>query len=107
GGGAGPDVLRRASRKLIARFDTSHGGFGTRPKVSNTMSLEVVLPRGALEGDEVARDSVRLALDKMRAGGIWDHLRGGFHRYSTDARWLVPHLDEIVDHNAPLRPVDS
>ncbi|MCK6589987.1 MAG: DUF255 domain-containing protein, partial [Polyangiaceae bacterium] len=97
-GGAevGTDLLRRASRKLLARFDSHHGGFGSRPKFPNTMGLDVMLRRGAIEGDRVCAESVELALDKMRAGGIWDHLRGGFHRYSTDERWLVPHFEKML-----------
>jgi uncharacterized protein YyaL (SSP411 family) len=98
----GPDLLRVASRKLLARFDDRNGGFGGRPKFPNTMGLDVLLRRGALEKDEVARDSVELALDRMRAGGIWDHLRGGFHRYSTDERWLVPHFEKMLYDNALL-----
>jgi uncharacterized protein YyaL (SSP411 family) len=98
----GPDVLRRASRKLVARFDDRNGGFGGRPKFPNTMSLDVLLRRGALEQDKVAQDSVELALDHMRRGGIWDHLRGGFHRYSTDERWLVPHFEKMLYDNALL-----
>ncbi|WP_438028840.1 thioredoxin domain-containing protein [Sorangium sp. So ce233] len=111
GRGAGPasaaepassDLLRRASRQLLARFDNRHGGIGTRPKFPNTMSLDVLLRRGALEGDRVAAESVELALDRMRDGGIWDHLRGGFHRYSTDERWLVPHFEKMLYDNALL-----
>lgn len=98
----GPDLLRRASRKLLARFDDRHGGFGARPKFPNTMSLDVLLRRGVLEGDEVAKESVQLSLDRMRKGGIWDHLRGGFHRYSTDERWLVPHFEKMLYDNALL-----
>jgi uncharacterized protein YyaL (SSP411 family) len=101
-GEIGPDALRRASRKLLARFDDRHGGFGGRPKFPNTMSLDVLLRRGAIEGDSVAKESVALALDRMRAGGIWDHLRGGFHRYSTDERWLVPHFEKMLYDNALL-----
>ena len=102
GAGIGPDALRRASRQLIARFDDRNGGFGTRPKFPNTMGLDVLLRRGAIEGDRVALESVELALDRMRAGGIWDHLRGGFHRYSTDERWLVPHFEKMLYDNALL-----
>jgi uncharacterized protein len=96
------EVLRQASRKLIARFDDHHGGFGKRPKFPNTMCLDVLLRRGVIEGDRICADSVALALDKMRAGGIWDHLRGGFHRYSTDERWLVPHFEKMLYDNALL-----
>ena len=98
----GPDLLVRASRKLAARFDDSHGGFGVRPKFPNTMCLDILLRRGALEKDEDAAKKVRLALAGMRAGGIWDHLAGGFHRYSTDERWLVPHFEKMLYDNALL-----
>jgi uncharacterized protein YyaL (SSP411 family) len=95
GGGVGPELLAKATKKLVARFDDVHGGFGHRPKFPGTMSLDVLL-----RGGEVAR--VRKALDGMRAGGIWDHLGGGFHRYSTDERWLVPHFEKMLYDNALL-----
>jgi uncharacterized protein YyaL (SSP411 family) len=95
GGGIGPELLAKATKKLAARFDDDHGGFGHRPKFPSTMSLDVLL-----RGGETAR--VRKALDGMRAGGIWDHLGGGFHRYSTDERWLVPHFEKMLYDNALL-----
>jgi hypothetical protein len=103
-GGAplGPDLLERAARKLVARFDDTHGGFGTAPKFPNTMALEVLLRRGALEGDARAVERFRLALDRMREGGLVDQLGGGFHRYSTDAEWLVPHFEKMLYDNALL-----
>ncbi len=101
-GEVGLDLLRRATRKMMARFDPKNGGFGTRPKFPNTMALEVMLRRGELEGDAPCKDGVRLALEQMRKGGIWDHLRGGFHRYSTDERWLVPHFEKMLYDNALL-----
>ena len=101
-GEPGADFLGAAAKKLLARFDDRNGGFGARPKFPNTMNLDVLLRRGALEGDRVAKESVALALDRMRAGGIWDHLRGGFHRYSTDERWLVPHFEKMLYDNALL-----
>ncbi|HEX8790870.1 MAG TPA: thioredoxin domain-containing protein [Polyangiaceae bacterium] len=90
-----PALFARAAEKLAARFDDVHGGFGHRPKFPNTMSLDVLLRAG-----DVAR--VRKALDAMRAGGIWDHLGGGFHRYSTDEHWLVPHFEKMLYDNALL-----
>jgi uncharacterized protein YyaL (SSP411 family) len=93
--GLGPHVLERATEKLVARFDDVHGGFGHRPKFPGTMSLDVLL-----RGRETGR--VRKALDAMRAGGIWDQLGGGFHRYSTDERWLVPHFEKMLYDNALL-----
>ncbi|MCL2450842.1 MAG: thioredoxin domain-containing protein, partial [Polyangiaceae bacterium] len=78
--------------------DEEHGGFGRRPKFPNTMALELLL-RGRRPGD---RERACRALDAMRAGGIWDHLGGGFHRYSTDERWLVPHFEKMLYDNALL-----
>jgi uncharacterized protein YyaL (SSP411 family) len=94
-GGVSPDLLVRAAEKLATRFDDVHGGFGNRPKFPNTPALAVLLRAGD-------RPRVRVALDKMRAGGIWDHLGGGFHRYSTDERWLVPHFEKMLYDNAQL-----
>jgi uncharacterized protein YyaL (SSP411 family) len=96
------DLLARVGPALARRFDDTHGGFGGRPKFPNTMPLEVMLRRGVLEGDGPSREAVALALTSMRAGGIWDHLGGGFHRYSTDERWLVPHFEKMLYDNALL-----
>jgi uncharacterized protein YyaL (SSP411 family) len=90
-----PEFLAAATRKLAARFDDENGGFGHKPKFPGTMSLDVLL-----RGGEKAR--VRKALDAMRAGGIWDQLGGGFHRYSTDERWRVPHFEKMLYDNALL-----
>jgi hypothetical protein len=98
----GPDLLERVSTTLAARFDDDRGGFGTRPKFPNTMPLEVLLRRAAEEGDTQAEARVKRALDAMRAGGIYDQLRGGFHRYSTDVKWLVPHFEKMLYDNALL-----
>ena len=95
GGPIAPDSLARAAHALAARFDDKNGGFGQRPKFPNTMCLDVLLRAG-----DHAR--VRKALDAMRAGGIWDHLGGGFHRYSTDERWVVPHFEKMLYDNALL-----
>ena len=90
-----PDLLALATRKLTARFDERNGGFGERPKFPNPTCLEVLL-----RAKDGAR--VRKALDAMRRGGIWDHLGGGFHRYSTDEKWLVPHFEKMLYDNAQL-----
>jgi uncharacterized protein YyaL (SSP411 family) len=98
----GPDLLERATNRLSERFDDANGGFGARPKFPNTMSLEVLLRRGALEHDQRALARVRRAVDRMRAGGIYDQIGGGFHRYSTDEKWLVPHFEKMLYDNALL-----
>jgi uncharacterized protein YyaL (SSP411 family) len=98
----GPDLLQRTASKLLGKIDPRYGGFGGRPKFPNTMCLDVLLRRGVEERNEHAAESVRLTLTRMRAGGIWDHLGGGFHRYSTDERWLVPHFEKMLYDNALL-----
>ncbi|HWL88503.1 MAG TPA: thioredoxin domain-containing protein [Polyangiaceae bacterium] len=94
--------LARAVKKLAERFDEQNGGFGSRPKFPNTMSVELLLRHAALDRDIGARAHVAITLDAMRAGGIYDHLGGGFHRYSTDERWLVPHFEKMLYDNALL-----
>jgi uncharacterized protein YyaL (SSP411 family) len=94
-GAVTPELAARAARLLVTRFDERYGGFGSRPKFPSTASLDVLLRTG-----DVAR--AKKALDAMRAGGIWDHLGGGFHRYSTDERWLVPHFEKMLYDNAQL-----
>jgi uncharacterized protein len=96
------DLLERATRRLSTRFDDAHGGFGSRPKFPSTMSLEVMLRRGVLENDTQALARVVKALDAMRSGGIYDQLGGGFHRYSTDEAWTVPHFEKMLYDNALL-----
>jgi uncharacterized protein YyaL (SSP411 family) len=98
----GPDILEGAASKLATRFDDVRGGFGTRPKFPNTMSLEVLLRRAFEDRDKVAEARVKKALDAMRRGGIYDQLGGGFHRYSTDEKWLVPHFEKMLYDNALL-----
>ncbi len=98
----GPDLLARTTPKLVARFDDQNGGFGSRPKFPSTMSLDLLLRQGALEKEERSVARVVFALDQMRAGGIYDQLGGGFHRYSTDEAWLVPHFEKMLYDNALL-----
>jgi uncharacterized protein len=97
-----PDFLETATRQLARRFDDEHGGFGTRPKFPNTMALELFLRMHAHSGDAKSLERVETALDEMRAGGIYDQIGGGFHRYSTDERWLVPHFEKMLYDNALL-----
>ena len=95
------DLVAQAARKLGTRFDDVHGGFGSAPKFPNTMALEILL-RAGTRGDEPSMGRVNAALHAMRAGGIYDQLGGGFHRYSTDAQWLVPHFEKMLYDNALL-----
>jgi uncharacterized protein YyaL (SSP411 family) len=101
-GELGPNLLRRAADGLGRAFDPTYGGFGQAPKFLHTMDLRVLLRVWKRFGDEQALHMVRHTLDRMAMGGIYDHLGGGFARYSTDARWLVPHFEKMLYDNALL-----
>jgi uncharacterized protein len=100
-GQLGEETLRQAFEGLRGAFDATWGGFGQAPKFPQPMTLEFLL-RCDLRGFEGALDMVRLTLDRMASGGIFDQLGGGFHRYSTDGRWLVPHFEKMLYDNALL-----
>src|SRR5207247_2979404 len=100
--GLSVETLRNAQRPLLRAADRSQGGFGGAPKFPHPMDLRVLLRCWQRFGEEEALEIVRLTLNKMAAGGIYDHLGGGFHRYSTDGRWLVPHFEKMLYDNALL-----
>ncbi len=95
-------VNDEAAHRLAGQFDMTEGGLGTAPKFPNPSVLELLWRAWLRNGDEAARDAVLLTLDKMSQGGIYDHLGGGYARYSTDARWLVPHFEKMLYDNAQL-----
>jgi uncharacterized protein len=97
----GEATLRQAFDGLRGGFDATWGGFGPAPKFPQPMTLEFLL-RCHLRGFPGALDMARLTLDRMAAGGIFDQVGGGFHRYSTDGRWLVPHFEKMLYDNAQL-----
>ncbi len=92
--------------KLIAsavqQFDKHHGGFGTQPKFPHPAALDMLIDVAARTGNEAAQQAAVVTLQKMAAGGIYDHLGGGFHRYSVDERWVVPHFEKMLYDNAEL-----
>jgi uncharacterized protein YyaL (SSP411 family) len=94
--------LERAARALSAEFDPRHGGFGGAPKFPPAMRLEFLVRYWLRTGEPKAREMVETTLQKMAAGGLYDHVGGGFHRYSTDAKWLVPHFEKMLYDNALL-----
>ena len=97
--------LDQAAKVLMRSFDSRHGGFGQAPKFPHPMDLKVLLRHHARTGDEQALHAAGLTLEKMARGGIYDHLGGGFARYSTDDRWLVPHFEKMLYDNALLASV--
>ncbi len=95
------DLMRGAEKALEQAFDAEWGGFSQAPKFPQPMTLELLL-RCHLRGYPGALDMVVRTLDRMAAGGIHDQLGGGFHRYATDRRWLVPHFEKMLYDNAQL-----
>jgi uncharacterized protein len=94
-------LLGEASRGLRTQFDREWGGWGRAPKFPQGSPLEFLL-RAHLRGDEEALPMVRTTLDGMAAGGMYDLVGGGFHRYSVDEQWLVPHFEKMLYDNALL-----
>jgi uncharacterized protein YyaL (SSP411 family) len=95
-------LLENAQRSLQRAFDPRNGGFGSAPKFPHSMDLQLLLRLWKRRPREELLHAVTLTLDKMAAGGIYDHLAGGFARYSVDERWLVPHFEKMLYDNALL-----
>ena len=97
-----PDIIIRGAEQLAQAHDSEHGGFGRAPKFPNAGVYELFLR--AFHQSKNARflDTIIYTLTKMAQGGIYDHLGGGFHRYSVDEKWLVPHFEKMLYDNAQL-----
>ena len=99
----GPDLLAGAVAELTKRFDPTWGGFGPAPKFPQPTSVDIALAHARRHpGDDEALRMATTTLDAMAAGGIHDHLGGGFARYSTDPQWLVPHFEKMLYDQAGL-----
>ncbi len=101
-GQADDDLLRRASSRFADLYDPLHGGFGGAPKFPSPHNLLFLLRRWKLAGDERAGVMALETLRRMRMGGIYDQVGFGFHRYSTDSEWLVPHFEKMLYDQAML-----
>jgi uncharacterized protein YyaL (SSP411 family) len=99
------DLFTRGAVELMGGFDHKNGGFGNAPKFPHATELMLFLRRYLNSGDESYRQAAEKALRAMGQGGIYDHLGGGFARYSTDAAWVVPHFEKMLYDNALLVPV--
>ena len=96
------DVMHQAYRAIVGQFDDRHGGVGLQPKFPQPMTYEFLLRYYLRSQDPQALDMVDLTLERMAKGGIYDQVGGGFHRYSTDTFWLVPHFEKMLYDNALL-----
>lgn len=95
-------ALRKAVNGIHQQFDPVDGGFGGAPKFPGSMTLRFLLRYAWITGDEQAMQHVHLSLQKMRQGGIYDHVGGGFARYAVDKHWMVPHFEKMLYDNALL-----
>jgi hypothetical protein len=100
-----PSILDRAVQSLEDRYDARYGGFGGAPKFPPSMALEFLLRTFQRTGRRRALEMAEFTLGQMARGGMYDQLGGGFHRYSVDERWLVPHFEKMLYDNAQLARV--
>ncbi len=98
----GPDFLDAVADRLLELVDTQRGGLRGAPKFPQTPLLDFFWAASRHAAGDRAREAVLLTLERMSRGGIWDHLGGGFARYSVDDRWLVPHFEKMLYDNAQL-----
>jgi uncharacterized protein YyaL (SSP411 family) len=99
-----PALIKRAADNLVASYDWENGGWGNAPRFPQPIALEFLLRRAERGGPDALRAATH-CLDKMTQGGMYDVIGGGFHRYSTDNRWLIPHFEKMLYDNAQLAQV--
>lgn len=96
------DAYKNTFQNLKKSYDSLHGGFGSAPKFPSSMVLTFLLDYHYYYKDTSAIEIVENTVRKMSNGGLYDHIGGGFHRYSTDAKWLIPHFEKMLYDNALL-----
>jgi len=102
GGNLSNEISEAAVQRLWSQFDQAWGGFGRTPKFPQASVLEFLLRHHRRTGSEEALEMLTITLDRMADGGIYDHVGGGFARYSVDGEWLVPHFEKMLYDNAQL-----
>ena len=104
-GKLGSDMPEIAANQLVQRHDAVHGGFSPAPKFPNEPDYLFLIDHALRNGDQMLIDLIRFDLQTMARGGIYDQVGGGFHRYSTDNDWLVPHFEKMLYNQAQLARV--
>ena len=104
---ASKEDIEIIAQRILQSADKTWGGFGNAPKFPQTFVLQMLLRHYQLSKDQLSLNQVTLSLDKMIQGGIYDHLGGGFSRYSTDSHWQAPHFEKMLYDNALLMSVLS
>jgi hypothetical protein len=101
-GAFSPKIVDSIVRSAMRMFDVEHGGFGTAPKFPHPAILDLIIDRYARGGETHLKTVIETTLRHMADGGVYDQLAGGFHRYSTDERWVVPHFEKMSYDNSEL-----
>jgi len=98
----GVELLDKLVQSALKQFDRRNGGFGSQPKFPHSGAIDLLLDVAARTSDEQVKRAAMVTLEKMSKGGVYDHLAGGFHRYSVDERWVVPHFEKMAYDNSEL-----
>ena len=102
GEGLSRAVIDKLVSSAVRQFDPRNGGFGSQPKFPHPSVIDLLIDVAARTGNEGAKEAATVTLRKMARGGVYDQLAGGFHRYSVDERWVVPHFEKMLYDNAGL-----
>ena len=96
------NIVEKMVESALEKFDRHNGGFGAQPKFAHPSAIDLLLDVAVRTGNQAAREAAAVTLEKMARGGVYDQLGGGFHRYSVDERWVVPHFEKMLYDNAEL-----
>ena len=102
GGRVSSGIIEQILDSSLKMFDAEHGGFGQAPKFPHPSALDLLIEQYTHSGDKQLRNVIVTTLEKMARGGVYDQLAGGFHRYSVDERWVVPHFEKMSYDNSEL-----
>ncbi len=95
-------LVDKLVQHAVSQFDQHNGGFGSQPKFPHPSAIDLLIDTAVRTGNEAAKSAAIVTLQKMAHGGVYDQLAGGFHRYSVDERWVVPHFEKMLYDNAGL-----
>jgi hypothetical protein len=101
-GRVSPSIIASIQESAFKMFDPQHGGFGQAPKFPHPSALDLLIEQYSRTGDDNLRNLIVTTLEHMANGGVYDQLAGGFHRYSVDERWVVPHFEKMCYDNSEL-----
>jgi len=102
GGDLSPALVDKIAASAVAQFDPRNGGFGAQPKFPHPSILDLLLEVALSRGNAQAQEAFTVTLERMAQGGVYDQLAGGFHRYSVDEQWVVPHFEKMIYDNTEL-----